>query len=505
MTKHRALIVGVSDYPSPIAKLPAVAADVREIGTLLISEHGSFLDEEVTVLTDADVTRENTSAALARIFADAEENDTVFVYFAGHGSVPNDRFYFLPYDAGHDLASTGIALTEMKGGFDNCASHRAFLWLDFCHSGGIIPRSSLASVEDERQLIARTLQVVQGQGKLIFAACTPEQVAYEDKTIGHGVFTHALLRGLRGDAMANGEVTANSLYDFIDRKIGSNIQRPMMFGQMTGRLVLMDYSRGTEVPASPSTPGAGVDSVVDSSGCWAFLNGTFFETENVKEEGDGTLTLTIEAESADDEAAIRRLRPGQYGRPEPIPFAYRNSGGLRCVVEVQAETNGEQQIWTIRLAPEDIDYDGGIMQVNHQTKDRLYSPDDFAKMRAGRILVNEPPPPLDDDQRSVDQKVESALIELSIRGAHSPVKAERCVPPVVFTSFGDQPHRFLQLARLLSVYFLIATGAVEQILELRFGPIRENSVHIRFRGRRARRASNLEPAIIELEGDCPLL
>lgn len=39
---NRALIIGVGQYPSGIKKLPAVAADVREIGNLLGSEDGSF-------------------------------------------------------------------------------------------------------------------------------------------------------------------------------------------------------------------------------------------------------------------------------------------------------------------------------------------------------------------------------------------------------------------------------------------------------------------------------
>ena len=81
--------------------------------------------------------------------------------------------------------------------------------------------------------------MVQGQGKLIIAACTPSQSAWESAAVGHGLFTDALLRGLKGEAANKGEVTVNSLYDYIDRQMGSDRQRPMMFGQMTGRVVLM--------------------------------------------------------------------------------------------------------------------------------------------------------------------------------------------------------------------------------------------------------------------------
>jgi hypothetical protein len=69
-------------------------------------------------------------------------------------------------------------------------------------------------------------------------ACTADQGAYEDKP--HGYFTRYLIEGLNGAASnSQGEVTANSLHDYIDSKMGSIRQRPMFFGNQTGRIVLM--------------------------------------------------------------------------------------------------------------------------------------------------------------------------------------------------------------------------------------------------------------------------
>jgi hypothetical protein len=56
------------------------------------------------------------------------------------------------------------------------------------------------------------------------------------------LFTNALLKGLKGGAKQSGEVTINSLFDYIDLQTGNDRQRPMMFGQMTGRFVLMHYA-----------------------------------------------------------------------------------------------------------------------------------------------------------------------------------------------------------------------------------------------------------------------
>src|SRR4051794_30303777 len=98
------------------------------------------------------------------------------------------------------MAETGVPLSQIKNLFDASRSRRVFLWLDFCHSGGILVRGRKAAMPDDRFIIKRTIEVVQGQGKVIVAACSPTQSAYENARLGHGLFTEALLRGLRGDA-----------------------------------------------------------------------------------------------------------------------------------------------------------------------------------------------------------------------------------------------------------------------------------------------------------------
>ena len=237
--RERALVIGISDYPPPIRKLPAVANDVREMATLLGSDKGQFPAQNVLRLTDAEATSEKVIEAIETTFSKVQPDDSVFAYMAGHGEVVGSDYYFIAHNTNtQDIPSTGVPLTKIKAAFDASPSQRAFLWLDFCHSGGIIPRD-LTTEPDDSEVISRALEVVQGQGKLIVAACTPIQSAYESAAVGHGLFTDALLRGLKGEAGNKGEVTVNSLYDYIDRKIGSDRQRPMMFGQMTGRVVLM--------------------------------------------------------------------------------------------------------------------------------------------------------------------------------------------------------------------------------------------------------------------------
>jgi Caspase domain len=238
--RERALVIGISDYPSPIPKLLSVANDAREMATLLGSDKGLAPAQNVVSLTEAEATSTKVLEAIETTFSGVQADDAVFAYLAGHGDVQKDEYYFVAYDTKADrVPSTGVPLSRIKQAFDASPSQRAFLWLDFCHSGGIIPRDVEVG-PDDNEVISRELKVIQGQGKLIIAACTPSQLAWgASSAAGHGLFTEALLKGLKGDAANNGEVTINSLYDYIDKRMGTDRQRPMMFGTMTGRVVLM--------------------------------------------------------------------------------------------------------------------------------------------------------------------------------------------------------------------------------------------------------------------------
>ena len=145
-----------------------------------------------------------------------------------------------------------------------------------------------------------------------------------------------------------------------------------------------------------------------------------------------------------------------------------------------------------------------MMEITYKTDSGTYSPEDFARMRAGRLLFNDPPPMADDDAR-INQmdRIHEAMMESHIRGSNSPISVEHCAIHVAHQSFGDKPE-FLQFARLLAIYFIRCGGVAEEVLELSLGSTNNDEVHVKFRGRRRRVAINVDPAIIEVEGVCPL-
>ena len=165
--------------PPPIPKLPAVANDVREMAKLLGSTRASSPPRTCCSLADGEATQGEVLEAIKSTFSNVQPDDAVFAYMAGHGEVVGDEYYFIAHDTTvRDIATNGVPLRRSRRRSTRRPSQRAFLWLDFCHSGGIIPRD-LGAGPDDREVISRALEVVQGQGKLIVAACTPGQKAYE--------------------------------------------------------------------------------------------------------------------------------------------------------------------------------------------------------------------------------------------------------------------------------------------------------------------------------------
>ena len=503
--KQQALIVGVSSYPKPISSLPAVANDVKEVAKLLGSRKGVFKRDQVKLLNNRQAKKASIEAELRATLAGAKTSETVFVFFAGHGAVVNDDYFFIAHDTDvNDIASTGVPLSLIKKLFDRCKSKRAFLWLDFCHSGGIVARN----LQDEVSLIERQLKVVQGEGKVIIAACTKEQSAYESSAIGHGFFTDALLRGLKGEAKsAQNEVTAGSLYDFIDHQVTNPRQQPVFSGEMKGRIVLMNYGSATapkKAKVSPAKKKVSKKSAKSKSstgsrskqkGTWILLGDAFYCAANVKQSSEGRITVKVVPANGVQEAALKGLQGSRF-RHSQIPFAVKNDGHHVTINEVEKEILGDEQTWTIALQPVQeqnsmgIEFSPNGMDVN-----------EVARRRAGRILVNNPAPPEKTAHRGFGG--EDSLVENAISGGMGSVNVTRCVIHEIYDEYGSEPH-WKELARLKSVYILKATNTVAHILELKFGAFRGGRMKVTFKGQRPKRYSNKPAATIQIEEYCEL-
>jgi uncharacterized caspase-like protein len=215
----------------------------------------------VLLLTDTaerKPTLRNIKYALGTFLArSAGRDDTVIVYFAGHGApevdprgVEKDGLakYLIPSDADpDDLFSTALPMDDLQTIFDRIEAERVVAFLDSCYSGAAGGRTFAAkktrAVNVDDLFLER---LTRSKGRVIITAARPSEVSIELADLGHGVFTYYLTEGLKGagDLNKDGIVSLQELYEYVQqqvvqksRAVGGN-QHPLLKGEMEGVLPL---------------------------------------------------------------------------------------------------------------------------------------------------------------------------------------------------------------------------------------------------------------------------
>lgn len=213
----RAVIVGIDTYKDrSIPPLSFARSDAQALSSLLESRIRSD-ERSVTLLADEQATRRNLMVAIGEELPTAvEENDTVLLYFACHGSperrTSRDRrsLYLIPHDAEMQrIYATAIDMErDVPRWLERLAEAGAklvILLLDTCFSGGAGGRTFMGPVlrsspavpgylDDPAPISFKELDL--GRGQAIFAASDADQVAMESRDLGHGIFTYHLLQAL---------------------------------------------------------------------------------------------------------------------------------------------------------------------------------------------------------------------------------------------------------------------------------------------------------------------
>jgi hypothetical protein len=234
------------------------------------------------------------------------------------------------------------------------------------------------------------------------------------------------------------------------------------------------------------------------TGNWIMLAHFFFLARSVQQGADGVFTVKVAPASAEEEADLESLRPQRHGGSDKVPFAARNDAHLVRIRGCEKDLSGKQPVWTLILAPEDDGFGGNGMEATINEGGHSYTPDEIARLRAGRLLVNNPPP------KSPDQRRHShfSLLESAIAGSGK-FAVRECVIRSMYGRYGKQSS-WRELARLQAIFLLKATGTVDHILDLTIGPVRGGKVAVTFRGRRRPRYTGQEPPLVEVSNTCSL-
>jgi hypothetical protein len=211
--RGRALLVGVASY-ARVSRLPeCVLNDARDLATLLQSPtRGGYLDTNVELLLDQHATAERFRLGLRRLAEEAHPDDTVIVFFSGHGlrRIDGDRpeAYLLPIDYdSRDLARTALSATELTRLLAAIRARRLVVLLDACHAGGAAQlKSGNATATFKSGLDDKTYEALgRGAGRVVIASSRADELSCVLPGMKNSLFTAYLLEALGGAAASDDE------------------------------------------------------------------------------------------------------------------------------------------------------------------------------------------------------------------------------------------------------------------------------------------------------------
>jgi TPR repeat protein len=188
---YYALVIGIDHYRPPMKTLQTAVNDAQAMGKLL-EQHYGF---KVTYLLDQNATRFNILDALSRYRNTLGENDSLLIYYAGHGFSDHDadKAYWLPVDADSGTSPNRIIADDLTTGVRVLPSRHVLIISDSCYSGGL-SRGADAPEHPGSQpaFVARMLK---SRSRTLMASGGDEPVS-DSGSNGHSVFAYAILRSL---------------------------------------------------------------------------------------------------------------------------------------------------------------------------------------------------------------------------------------------------------------------------------------------------------------------
>lgn len=239
--------IGVSKYRNSSYNLKYAAKDAQDILEYSQSISSKYKEIKTLSLLDAQVNREGLDT-VNTFLAASNPDDTVIIFYAGHGVIDDNFDYYL---ASHDMdfdnpGLKGIPYETLEGLLDGIGARQKLLLIDACHSGEV-DKEDMEKMELENTSVSATarggialknkkvglqnsFQLMQllfadlrrGTGATVISSASGVELAYEGPKWNNGVFTYALLDGLKSgktDLDGDSEVTVSELKSYVSDKV----------------------------------------------------------------------------------------------------------------------------------------------------------------------------------------------------------------------------------------------------------------------------------------------
>ena len=231
-----ALFVGIAKYRQ-LRHLSKTTIDARDLHDLLADS--GYPEMNRALLLDGEATKAAISDRLDWLARRAGPDDTVLVFFSGHGAQRIGGFepgeYLCPLETDwYNLRGTAISDEEFSTALQAINAGRMAVFLDACHSGGVgAPRDAGIQVKSGLSESAY-LRLTAGRGRVVIASCRPDEESWELSGMRNGLFTHYMLEGLRGAAAGpDGVVRILDLFHYVSQKVPQKKdQHPLFKGEL---------------------------------------------------------------------------------------------------------------------------------------------------------------------------------------------------------------------------------------------------------------------------------
>jgi len=219
--KFYAVFIGVNDYGNPTKESSAqryrdldfAKKDADDLANAVEATARNLFKEDCRIYrltgtgnSDSVPSKANLQNVLKEIGENAKASDILYIFFAGHGDIPEKsgekeiRFILHKADKKNVMSSSfGVEeLTEWCHP-KNIKAQKRVLVFDACHSGQIINQTMAFNGrgDDEATRIRQLDRLKDKNGMMILAAAADNESAYEDETLNQGVLTYHLLQVMK--------------------------------------------------------------------------------------------------------------------------------------------------------------------------------------------------------------------------------------------------------------------------------------------------------------------
>jgi tetratricopeptide (TPR) repeat protein len=222
-----ALVVGISRYE----KLPKedwlrfADADANKFGELLTSPRGGGLPaDQLTVLTNERATKDAIREQIDRLQKLAAKNrGSLLLVLAAHGVADEDtgQASIVTHESNpEDLYASGLAMDQLQEILSEgiLGADRLLVYVDVCHAA----RLGTIRSRNVNRAVVNAIPSQPAVKVLSFLSSRETEASWEGENWGgHGAFSYFILRGLNGDADADGDgtVTAGELVNYVSRMV----------------------------------------------------------------------------------------------------------------------------------------------------------------------------------------------------------------------------------------------------------------------------------------------